>query len=156
MRTIFSLDDLAGKVGQEIAVSDWMPIYRERIRLFADATGDHQWIHVDEDRCKRESPFGVPIAHGFLTVSLLPMLMDSAFSISDQGMAVNYGLNKVRFLSPVPAGSRVRARVTLREISHVDNGTQLLWQVTVEGEGGTKPACVAELVTRCYGSASLR
>lgn len=156
MHMIFALSDLEGKIGQEIAVSDWMPIDGERIRRFADATGDQQWIHVDEERCRKESPFGAPIAHGFLTLSLIPTLMESAFSISDQGMAVNYGLNKVRFPFPVPAGSRVRARMTLREISRAENGTQLIWYVTVEREGAEKPVCVAELVTRCYGSATSR
>lgn len=155
MRTILSLVDLEEKVGQEVAVSDWILIDQERIGLFADATGDHQWIHVDDERCRRESPFGGPIAHGFLTLSLLPMLMENAFSIAGQGITVNYGLNKVRFPAVVPAGSRLRTRIALREISQIEGGMQMIWQATVEREGGEKPVCVAELVTRRYTSALL-
>jgi acyl dehydratase len=128
-----------------------MLVDQERVGLFADATGDHQWIHMDEERCRRESPFGGTIAHGFLTLSLLPMLMGSAFAIEDQGMIINYGLNKVRFPSPVPTGSRIRARMKLLEMSPVEaGGMQMLWQVTMEREGAEKPACVAEFISRRY------
>jgi len=158
MRIIESLDELQGLIGQEVAVSDWTEITQQQVNLFAEATGDHQWIHVDVERAKRESPFGAPVAHGFLTLSLLPMLMANAISMPDVKMGVNYGLNKVRFTAPVPVGSRVRARVTLLEMEVLPPlpnapalaGAQLTWTVTIEREGQERPVCVAESISRRY------
>ncbi|WP_019141125.1 MaoC family dehydratase [Noviherbaspirillum massiliense] len=150
MREIASLDELKSLVGQEVAVSDWVLISQERIQLFADATGDHQWIHLDAERARKESPYGTTIAHGFLTLSLLPMMMESAISMPNAKMGVNYGLNKVRFPAPVPAGSKVRGRMSLISVEEIDRGAQMVWQVTMEREGGDKPVCVAESITRRY------
>ncbi len=158
MRIIESLDELQGLIGQEVAVSDWTEITQQQVNLFAEATGDHQWIHVDVERAKRESPFGAPVAHGFLTLSLLPMLMANAISMPDVKMGVNYGLNKVLFTAPVPVGSRVRARVTLLEMEVLPPlpnalalaGAQLTWAVTIEREGQERPVCVAESISRRY------
>jgi acyl dehydratase len=150
MREIANLAELKALVGQEVAVSDWTTITQEQVNLFAEATGDHQWIHVDPERSRRESPFGAPVAHGFLTLSLLPMLMASAIRMSDVRMGVNYGLNKVRFPAPVPVGSRVRARCKLLTVEDIEGGAQLTWQVTMEREGGDKPVCVAESIARRY------
>jgi len=150
MREIESLAALKDLVGQEVAVTDWVEITQERINLFADATGDHQWIHVDVERSKRESPFGAPIAHGFLTLSLLPMMMGSAIVMRDVKMGVNYGLNKVRFPAPVPVGSRVRGRMKLLSVEDIPGGAQMVWEVTMEREGSDKPVCVAESVSRRY------
>lgn len=150
MREIASLAELKSLVGQEVAVSDWIGIPQERINLFAEATGDRQWIHVDPERSRAQSPFGGTIAHGFLTLSLLPILMDSAITMPNVKMGVNYGLNKVRFPAPVPAGSRVRGRIVLLSIEDIDGGTQAIWQVTVEREAGGKPACVAESIVRLF------
>ncbi|MGB6055969.1 MAG: MaoC family dehydratase [Burkholderiaceae bacterium] len=150
MREIESLAALKDLVGQEVAVTDWIEITQERINLFADATGDHQWIHVDVERSKRESPFGAPVAHGFLTLSLLPMMMESAIVMRDVRMGVNYGLNKVRFPAPVPVGSRVRGRMKLLSVEDIPGGAQMVWEVTMEREGGDKPVCVAESVSRRY------
>jgi len=150
MKTFRNLAELPALVGQEVAVSDWLTITQEQVNLFAQATGDHQWIHVDVERAKA-GPFGAPIAHGFLTLSLLPKFIESAISIDNTRMGVNYGLNKVRFTSPVPVGSRLRARIKLLDCQPVDNGgMQMTWQVTVEREGSDKPACVAESLTRRY------
>jgi len=150
MKTFRNLAELPALVGQEVAVSDWLTITQEQVNLFAQATGDHQWIHVDVERAKA-GPFGAPIAHGFLTLSLLPKFIESAISIENTRMGVNYGLNKVRFTSPVPVGSRLRARIKLLDCQPVDNGgMQMTWQVTVEREGSDKPACVAESLTRRY------
>jgi acyl dehydratase len=150
MREIASLVELKALVGQEVAVSDWVEISQERVNQFAEATGDHQWIHLDVERCKRESPFGGPIAHGYLTLSLLPMLMQNSVHMSDVRMGVNYGLNKVRFPSPVPVGSRVRSRTTVVSVEDIEGGAQVTWLVTVEREGGDKPVCVAESISRRY------
>ncbi len=150
MRTFDTLADLAPLVGQEVAVSDWLTITQEQVNLFADATGDHQWIHVDVERA-RAGPFGAPIAHGFLTLSLLPTFFASAMGIRQAGMGINYGLNKVRFTSPVPVGSRLRARMALKACDPLEgNGVQLTWTVTVEREGSDRPACVAESIARWY------
>ena len=150
MKTFESLDALAACVGQEVAVSDWITITQQQVNLFAEATGDHQWIHVDPERAKA-GPFGGPIAHGFLTLSLLPQFFASAFTIAQTRMSVNYGLNKVRFTSPVPVGSRLRARMSLLEVSAIDNGgVQMAWSVVVEREGSDKPVCVAESLARHY------
>ena len=150
MKTFENLSDLAPLVGQEVAVSDWIPVTQEQVNLFADATDDHQWILVDLERAKA-GPFGAPIAHGFLTLSLLPKFMANAVEIKNTRMGVNYGLNKVRFTSPVPAGSRLRGRMKLLAFEPIDNGgVQMTWQVTVEREGSDKPACVAESLMRRY------
>jgi acyl dehydratase len=149
MTTSLKIGDLASRVGQEVGVSEWLEIAQERIDLFAKATEDFQWIHVDKERAK-QSPFGTTIAHGFLTLSLLPKLSDSAFEISDRKMGVNYGLNKLRFTSPVPAGSRVRARFTLTKLENIEGGVQTSWSVVVEREGGDKPVMVAETLSRHY------
>lgn len=150
MREFASLDSMRDLVGQELAVSEWVEITQERVNLFADATDDHQWIHVDPERCKKESPFGGPIAHGFLTLSLVSSMFEKSIRMVDARMVVNYGLNKVRFPSPVPVGARVRARSTLNRIEDLDKGAQLEFSVVIECEGATKPACVAELLLRRY------
>lgn len=150
MREITSVEELKSLIGQEVAVSDWVAISQERINMFADATGDHQWIHIDVERSRKESPYGGTIAHGFLTLSLLPMLMESAVSIPMSKMGVNYGLNKVRFPAPVPVGSKVRARMILQGVEDIENGAQLIWKVTVEREGGDKPVCIAESISLRY------
>lgn len=152
MKTFQSYSELAACIGQEVAVTDWITVTQEQINLFAQATGDHQWIHVDPERAA-QGPFGTTIAHGFLTLSLVPRLFESAFSIAGARMGVNYGLNRVRFTAPVPAGSRVRARLTLQATEPVaPDGVQMTWLVTMEREGGDKPVCVAESLTRNYGA----
>jgi acyl dehydratase len=151
-RIVSTLDSLKELVGQEMAVTDWFTVTQERIQQFADATLDHQWIHVDVERAKRESPFGAPIAHGFLTLSLLPHFMHEAMTIRETlRMGVNYGLNRVRFVSPVRSGMKVRARFTLQSIKDVQpNGVEAVYEATIEGETGEKPCCVAEWVVRSY------
>lgn len=150
MKTFETLAELAACVGQEVAVSDWIEITQERVNQFAQATGDHQWIHVDPERAKA-GPFGAPIAHGFLTLSMLPVFFESSFKVTETRMGVNYGLNKVRFTSPVPVGSRLRARMTLLDAKPIDNaGLQMTWSVSVEREGAEKPVCVAESLSRQY------
>ena len=150
MKTFQTLSELAACVGQEVAVSDWLTITQAQVNQFADATGDHQWIHVDPEKAKA-GPFGGPIAHGFLTLSLLPKFFESSFDIVESRMGVNYGLNKVRFTAPVPVGSRLRARMTLLACEDIDNhGVQMTWQVTVEREGSVKPVCIAESLVRRY------
>ena len=150
MKRYAHLADLQALVGQEIGYSDWLVVDQERIDLFARATGDHQWIHVDVEKA-RAGPFGAPIAHGFLTLSLLPRFFESALAITESTMGVNYGLNKVRFMAPVAAGSRLRARLTLVSSDPIDNnGLQLVWDVAVEKEGSAKPVCVAQSVVRRY------
>jgi acyl dehydratase len=150
MREITRLAELRLRIGQEIAVSDWFEMSQERINTFADATNDHQWIHVDVERCRRESPYKTTIAHGFLTLSMLPALLESALEMTDVKLGINYGLNRVRFPAPVPSGSRLRARLTLESFGDIDGGAQLGWSVLVEREGSGKPVCVAELLLRCY------
>ncbi len=131
-------------------MSDWITITQEQVNLFAQATGDHQWIHVDVERAKA-GPFGAPIAHGFLTLSLIPKFFESAIAIVETGMGVNYGLNKVRFTSPVPVGSRLRARLTLLKSEPIDNNCmQMTWAVSIEREGTAKPVCIAESMSRRY------
>jgi acyl dehydratase len=150
MRTLRDLGELAALAGQEIAVTEWLTVTQQQVDLFAQATGDHQWIHVDVERAKA-GPFGGPIAHGFLTLSLLPRFFDMALHIENSRMGVNYGLNRVRFTSPVPVDSRLRARIKLLACEPVDKGgMQMTWLATVEREGGDKPACVAEFLTRRY------
>lgn len=150
MKTFGTIAELAACTGQEVAISDWTTITQQQVDMFADATHDHQWIHIDPEKAAT-GPFGVPIAHGFLTLSLIPSFFASAFKVTGSRMGVNYGLNKVRFTSPVPVGSRLRARMTLLAALAVDNsGTQMTWSVTVEREGAEKPACVAESLVRLY------
>ena len=150
MKTFQTTAELAACVGQEVAVSDWLTITQQQVNLFADATGDHQWIHVDPEKAAK-GPFGAPIAHGFLTLSLIPKFFESSFQIISSRMGVNYGLNKVRFTAPVPVGSRLRARMKLLETLPIDNdGVQMTWEVTVEREGSAKPVCVAESLVRRY------
>lgn len=150
MREIASLEELKKLIGQEVAVSEWIEITQERVNLFAEATGDHQWIHLDVERSRKESPYGTTIAHGFLTLSLLPMIMGMSVRMTDVKMGVNYGLNKVRFPAPVPVGSRVRGRMTLLSDEDITGGAQVTWTVTMEREGSDKPVCVAETISRRY------
>ncbi len=137
-------------VGKEVGVSPWFEVRQERIDQFASAIVDPQWIHVDPERARRESPYGGTIAHGFLTLSLLSHLLESAIDVSRMKMGVNYGLNRVRFTDAVPSGSRIRGRFVLAKMEAIKGGSQLTWDVTVEREGSNKPACVAEWVTRQY------
>ena len=150
MKIFQTLSDLAACVGQEVAVSDWITVTQQQVNLFADATGDHQWIHTDPGKAAA-GPFGGTIAHGFLTLSLLPRFFESSFEIVESRMGVNYGLNKVRFMAPVPVGSRLRARMKLLSAEPIEgSGMQMAWEVTVEREGATKPVCVAESLVRRY------
>ncbi|HKW76000.1 MAG TPA: MaoC family dehydratase [Terriglobales bacterium] len=151
-RMLDSLDSLKDLVGQEVAVTDWFTMTQERVQQFADATLDHQWIHVDVERAKRESPFKGPIAHGFLTLSLLAHFMQSAVGIRHGvRMGVNYGMNKIRFVSPVRVDSRIRARFVLQTLKDVEpNGVEAQYNATVEAEGSEKPACIAEWLVRYY------
>ena len=150
-RTTTTIAELPSLKGQELGTSDWYEVTQEAVNLFADATGDHQWIHVDVERAKAESPFGGPIAHGYLTLSLLVPLVSQTYTVTDAKMGVNYGLNKVRFPAPVPVGSKVRARVTLKESEQIAGGLQNVLAITIEREGGDKPVCIAEWVVRQYG-----
>lgn len=150
MKTFSTLQDLAACTGQDVASSDWIAITQEQVNLFAQATGDHQWIHTDVERA-RQGPFKAPIAHGFLTLSLLPVFFDSALQVEQVNMGVNYGLNKVRFTAPVPVGSRLRAHLHLNACQPVDGGgMQVTWDVTVECEGQDKPVCVAQSLARYW------
>lgn len=149
MKIFDTLADLVACVGQEVVVSDWHTVTQQHINQFADATGDHQWIHVDPERAQA-GPFGKPIAHGFLTLSLVAGLSMKSLKVNDVRMGINYGLNKVRFTSPVPVGSRLRSRMQLLDATPIDGGYQLTWTQTIEIEGGEKPACVAETVARYY------
>ncbi len=149
MKTFERLADLQALVGQDLGESDWVLIDQARVDRFADATGDHQWIHLDAARAAA-GPYGTTIAHGFLTLSLLPMLFETAYAVADTRMGVNYGLNRVRFPAPVPVGSRVRGRFRLLSYEPLDGGAQLVVEATIEREGSTKPVCVAESVTRRF------
>jgi len=149
---MIELDDLLSlksRLGQEIGVSDWLEITQERINQFAEATGDHQWIHVDPDRSK-QSPFRTTIAHGFLTLSLLSVLGRTTFTVSRLRMAINYGLNKVRFVAPVPVNSRVRGRFSPISVEEAGSASDVVWSVTIEREGSDKPCCIAEWIVRYY------
>ena len=150
MRVFETLQDLAACVGQEVAVSDWIAVTQEQVNQFAEATGDPQWIHVDVERAKN-GPFGGTIAHGFLTLSMLPKFFESSFEIRQTRMGINYGLNRVRFTSVVSVGSRLRARMTLKAAEWIEQGgLQMTWSVSVEREGHDKPVCVAESLSRRY------
>ena len=148
--SVEGVEGVQGLVGQHLGYSDWVEITQEQVNRFADATGDHQWIHVDPERAKRESPFGGPIAHGYLTLSLIPSLLPQIVEISGFRMGVNYGTEKVRFPSPVPVGSRIRAGATLDSATPFDGGIQMVVTVTVEVEGASKPSLVATTLTRRY------
>jgi len=148
MATVFDQpSDLLASVGQQLGVSDWFEVTQERINQFADATGDHQWIHVDTERAK-DGPFGNTIAHGYLTLSLTNMFLPQLISVEHVSMGINYGVNKVRFIAPVPAGSRIRFAAALQEAKAIPGGVQAIIVITVELEGSDKPACVVESVTR--------
>lgn len=150
-REVADMGELQTLVGSEVGVSDWLEVDQARIDAFAAATNDHQWIHVDAERCRRESPFGTTIAHGFLTLSLLSQFSYATIAVKQPfAMTINYGSNKVRFVSPVLCGSRIRSRYKLEEVAPVPGGWQTRWQVTVEIDGQPKPACVAETLTRYY------
>ena len=144
--TLDGIDQVKAAVGTHLGWSDWTTVTQEQVDRFADATGDHQWIHVDVDRARAESPFGGPIAHGYLTLSLVPWLGSQVFSLETPGAKLNYGVNKVRFPTPVRVGSRIRDRVVLGEATELRTGTQLTFRHTIEIEGQDKPACVAETV----------
>ena len=147
--TINGIDDLKSRVGQELGVSDWHEVTQEAVNTFADATGDHQFIHVDPERAK-ETPFGGTIAHGYFTLSLGPMFSYALFQMEGVAFALNYGLNKVRFPSPVPVGSKVRMRMTLQNVEDIPGGAQITMLHTFEVEGSEKPGCVAEALSRVY------
>ena len=149
MTSFEHLADLQARVGEEVGVSEWITVDQNRIKLFADATGDHQWIHIDAERAAK-GPFGTTIAHGFLTLSLLPEMSASAFQVLDTRMGVNYGLDRVRFPAPVPSGSRLRGRFKLLKFEPLEGGAQLTVEVTMEREGSAKPVCVAESLARRY------
>jgi acyl dehydratase len=144
------LDGLRAAVGTHFGYSDWIEVDQERVDRFADSTGDHQWIHVDVERAARESPFGGPIAHGYLTMSLSNALLPTVVEVRGISMGVNYGVDKVRFPAPVPVGSRVRAGVELIEVTEVGEGVQTKMVITMEIDGGDKPACVIEALSRFY------
>jgi len=149
VRVISCIDEAVEAVGQELGVSQWLAVDQERINAFADATSDHQWIHVDVERARTESPYGATIAHGFLTLSLIPALSKENYRIDNAKMGINYGLNRVRFLAPVPAGSRIRLRSELVNAAKVDDTTvDLTVRQTVELDGSDKPAAVAEVIAR--------
>ncbi len=153
MKTFPTLQALADCVGQVVAVSPWTRITQAQVNKFADATDDHQWIHLDVEKAKT-GPFGGTIAHGFLTLSLIPMLSESALRVDNVRMAVNYGLNKVRFTSPVPVGSQLRGHMKLLSATPIEgNGMQFAWEMTLEREGADKPACIAETLVRYYAEA---
>jgi acyl dehydratase len=151
MTQIENIGALTDYVGKEVGVSGWLEISQERINQFAEATGDRQWIHVDPERAAKESPFKTTIAHGFLTLSLLSELGKLALSVGGVRMGINYGLNRVRFVSPVPSGARIRGRFTLTTLEEIKGGVQATWNVTVERDGSDKPCCVAEWLVRYYG-----
>ena len=148
--TRLALDELPSQVGQEVGVSEWFDVTQDRITQFADATEDRQWIHIDAARAASESPFRTTIAHGFLTLSLVSVMLRSAITFSGVRMAINYGLNRVRFVAPVAAGSRVRGRFVLGGVEATDGAIQATWMITVEREREQKPACVAEWLVRYY------
>ena len=150
MRVFTTFEEIEAAAGEEIGTTDWVEITQEQVNLFADATGDHQWIHVDPERAKA-GPFGTTIGHGFLTLSLVPVLAGEVYRVEGVRMGINYGLDKVRFPAPLPVGSRVRAGVELVSADpSPDGGTQVKCKITIEREGGDKPVCVAETLSRFY------
>ncbi|MFC9425138.1 MULTISPECIES: MaoC family dehydratase [unclassified Streptomyces] len=148
-RIFTSAEELRAGIGEQLGHSEWLEVDQKRIDLFAEATGDHQWIHVDPERAAR-GPFGTTIAHGYLTLSLLPALVPEVVRVENVKMGINYGTNKVRFPSPVPVGSRLRATAVLKDVTEAGGGVQITTLVTIEREGGDKPACVAESVSRYF------
>ena len=146
MQTLKGIEGIKSMAGKEWGTSEWLEVTQERINQFADATGDHQWIHVDPERARSESPYGTTIAHGYLTLSLVPFLGSQVFSLGTPGAKLNYGVNKVRFPAPVRVGSRIRSRVVMGEVSDAPAGKQVTFRHTIEVEGQDKPACVAETV----------
>jgi len=150
MKHFDSAEALEAEVGMEVAVSDWMTVTQQRVNQFAEATDDPQWIHVDEERAQRESPFGGTIAHGYLTLSLLPRFFEAEVAFPFAKMSINYGTNKVRFPSPLRVGQRIRGRFALVSVEHHADCVQSVWKYTVEQEGNDKPVCVAEAVLRQY------
>ncbi|HEX9682953.1 MAG TPA: MaoC family dehydratase [Acidimicrobiales bacterium] len=146
--TLHGFDGVRGAVGSHLGHSDWMVIDQDRIQLFADATGDHQWIHTDVERAKAESPYRGPIAHGYLTLALTNMLMPQVVEVTGVSMGVNYGVDRVRFPAAVPAGARIRAGVELIAADEIDGGLQTVMRITVELEGSDRPACVVDAVSR--------
>jgi len=150
MSTTTTIAELPSLKGQELGTSDWVEITQERVNQFAEATGDHQWIHVDVERAKAESPFGGPIAHGYLTLSLIIPMYSEVLVVSDAKMGVNYGLNKVRFPAPMPVGDKVRMRMELQSVDDIPGGAQITMKLTFEREGGDKPVAVAESLSRVY------
>jgi acyl dehydratase len=149
--TTTTIAELPSLKGKELGTSDWFEVTQDRVNTFADATDDHQWIHVDVERAKAESPFGGPIGHGYLTLSLLIPMWSQVLSVSDATMGVNYGLNKVRFPAPVPVGSRIRLTATLKDVEEVAGGLQMTVSAVIEREGSEKPVCIAEPIFRTYG-----
>lgn len=149
MKTYENIEDLEALVGEVIGTSEWLTVDQQRIQQFADATGDQQWIHVDVERA-RSGPFGTPIAHGFLTLSLLPPFTHSAYRVVNCSSGVNYGLDKVRFPAPVPVNSRLRASFKLLSYGAIEGGAQIKVEMTVEREGGNKPVCIAESIVRRF------
>ena len=148
--TTTTLAELPALTGTELGTSDWVEVTQDRVNAFADATDDHQWIHVDVERATRDSPFGGPIGHGYLTLSLLIPMWSQVLVVTDVGMGVNYGLNKVRFPAPVPVGSKIRLTATLKDVEEVAGGLQVTATAVIEAEGATKPVCIAEPVFRFY------
>jgi len=151
MTTTTTIAELPGLKGTELGTSDWFEVTQDRVNTFADATDDHQWIHVDVERATAESPFGGPIGHGYLTLSLLIPMYSQVLTVTDATMGVNYGLNKVRFPAPVPVGSKLRLTATLKDVEEIAGGLQLTIGAVIEREGGEKPVCIAEPVFRTYG-----
>lgn len=151
-RHIENLTELKSLVGEHLGYSEYMAIEQSRVQLFADATGDQQWIHTDPERAKAQSPFGGPIAHGYLTLSLGPVLLPQIFSVGGIAMGVNYGANKVRFMAPVPVGARLRAGVKVLAVDDIQGGAQVTLETTFETEGASKPSCVAEVIFRYYAA----
>lgn len=150
VRVIKGLSELQAMVGQKVGTSDWVDVTQERVQAFADGTGDHQWIHCDPERARRESPFGTTIAHGFFTLSLGPALSEQIYRVEEVKLVLNYGLNRVRFPNPVKIGSRVRMSTDLIGLKATSSGYQATFKQTFEVEGDTKPACVAEMVARMF------
>lgn len=148
--TVNGIEGVKELVGQHLGYSDWREVTQEQVNMFADATGDHQWIHVDPERAAKESPFGTAIAHGYLTLSLIPALLSGVMRVDGIAMGVNYGVNKLRFPAPVPVGSKVRVGATLAGVEDISGGAQVAMDVTVEVDGQDKPSCVAQVVYRYY------
>ena len=149
MTTTLTIEELEGSGERELGTSSWHDVTQEQVNMFAEATGDHQWIHIDPERAA-QGPFGTTIAHGYLTLSLIPMLASEITRVEGVRMGVNYGLNKVRFPAPVPVGSKVRASSKFIAVEDIPGGLHVVSEVTIEREGGDKPCCVAETVSRMY------